>query len=74
MNEFSFHAPTDDPEYLTTVPKHNFDEEWDRPMFKGRNKATGVRTKGEPRTDFMKDSWLDKNSHPVDWVDAFFPS
>ena len=21
----------------------------------------------------MKDSWLDKNSHPVDWVDAFFP-
>ena len=53
--------PKDDPEYLPTVPKHDFDEEWDRPVFKGRDKAKGVRTKGETRTDSMKDSWLDKN-------------
>jgi len=74
VNEFSFHAPTDDPEYLPTVPKHNFDEQWDRPVFEGRSRAKGVRTKGETRIKFMRDSRLDSRSHPVDWVDAFLPS
>ena len=73
VNEFSFHAPTDDPEHLPTVPKHDFDEQWDRPVFKGRNKAKGVRTKGETRTDFMRDSRLDKKDYPVDWFDTFLP-
>ena len=66
VNNFSFHAPTNNPEHLSTVPKHDFDEEWDRPVFQGRNKAKRVRTHGETRTDFMKYLRLDENSHPVD--------
>ena len=39
VNDVSFHAPTVKPEHLHTVTKHDFDEEWDCPIFKGRNKA-----------------------------------
>ncbi len=30
VNEFAFHAPTDNPEALPRVQKQNFDETWDR--------------------------------------------
>ena len=63
VNDFSFHAPTNNPEHLPTIPKHDFDEEWDHS--EGRNKAKGVRVHGETRIDFMQDSRLNKNSHPV---------
>ena len=38
INEFAFHGPTDDPDNALLVPKQNYTEEWDRPVFEGRDK------------------------------------
>ena len=35
VNEFNFRAPTDDPDCPTGLPKMNYDERWDRPVFTG---------------------------------------
>ena len=35
VNEFNFRAPTDDPDCPTSLPKMNYDERWDRPVFTG---------------------------------------
>jgi hypothetical protein len=72
-NDFAMHAPTDDPEHLPTVPKQKFDEQWDRPVFKGRNTKGEVRLKGEPRSRFIRQNNLTVTSHPVEWVDALLP-
>lgn len=73
VNEFAFHAPTDNPEALPRVQKQNFDETWDRPVFKGRNLENEVRLKGHPRRRWIKDEGLNENSHPVEWLDAMLP-
>jgi len=74
VNEFAFHAPTDNPEALPRVQKQNFDETWDRPVFKGRNLENEVRLKGHPRRRWIKDEGLNENSHPVEWLDAMLPA
>ena len=47
MNEFEFSAPTIEEHEDPNTPKHNFNETFDRPMFKGRSSEGGVRLKGE---------------------------
>jgi ribosomal protein L37AE/L43A len=73
VNEFAFHAPTDDPDALPRVQKQNFDEVWDRPVFSGRDPKNNVRLKGHPRAAWIRDEGLDERSHPVEWLDAFLP-
>ena len=48
VNEFDFRAPTIEEHEDTTTPKHNFNETFDRPMFKGNSSEGGVSLKGEP--------------------------
>ena len=48
MNEFNLRAPTIEEHEDTTTPKQNFNETFDRPMFKGRISEGGVRLKVEP--------------------------
>jgi hypothetical protein len=74
VNAFEFRAPTDDPDNMPTVVKQNYDETWDRPVFAGRSGNTdNVRVQGEPRQTFIRNSGLNVNSHPVEWMDAFLP-
>jgi hypothetical protein len=73
VNGFSFHVPINDPKHLSTVPKHDFDEEWDCPAFKGRSKTKGVRMKGETWIDSIRDLRLGSSSHSGDWVNVFVP-
>ena len=42
VNEFNFRAPTIEEHEDPTTPKHNFNEAFDRPMFKGRSSEGGV--------------------------------
>ena len=49
VNEFDFRAPTIEEHEDTTTPKHNFNETFDRPIFKGMSYEGGVRLKGEHR-------------------------
>ena len=35
VNEFNFRAPTDDPDHPMSLPKMNYDERWDQPVFTG---------------------------------------
>jgi len=72
VNEFAFHAPTDDPERLPTKVKQNYKETWQRPEFTGQDKDNEPRTKGEPRAVFIQEQGLTVNSKPVEWLDAFF--
>ena len=73
VNEFNFRAPTDDPDRPTTLPKMNYDERWDRPVFTGQSKTGDVRFIGKPRSVWLKEECLTIHSHPVEWVDAFLP-
>ena len=73
FNEFEFRPPTLQPNETPTTVKRNYDENFDRPVFAGRNKKGEVRLKGEVRSAFLLDEGLDLNSHPADWADAFFP-
>ena len=46
VNEFDFLAPTTEEHEDPTTPKHDFNETFDRPMFKGRSSEGGVLLKG----------------------------
>ena len=48
MNEFDFRVPIIEEHEHPTTPKHNFNETFDRPMFKGNSSEGGVSLKGEP--------------------------
>ena len=48
VNKLDFRDPTIEDHNDPTTPKHNFNETFDRPMFKGRSSEGGVRLKGEP--------------------------
>ena len=48
VNEFDFRASTIEEHEDPTTPKHNFNETFDRPMFKGMSSEVGVLFKGEP--------------------------
>ena len=74
MNEFNFRAPTIEEHEDPTTPKQNFNEKFDRPMFKGRSSEGSVGLKGEPREIWMHDHQLTFSSHPDDWIDAILPN
>ena len=74
VNKFDFCAPTNEEHDDPTTPKHNFNETFDRPMFKGRSFGGGVRLKGEPRSRWMHDHQLTVFSHPAGWIDTMFPT
>ena len=46
VNKFDFRATTIEEHEDPTTPKQNFNETFDRPMFKGRSSEGGVRLKG----------------------------
>jgi hypothetical protein len=60
-------------------PKHNYNWTCDRPQFTGKpsGKSLGPdeqpRTKGRPKQEFLDRHFLDKDSTPVEWAEAFFP-
>ena len=46
VKKIDFRAPTIEEHKNPTTPKHNFNETFDRPMFKGRSSEGGVLLKG----------------------------
>ena len=60
------------------LPKHNFKERFDRPIFTGTTIADAgdevQRTKGEPRLSFLEKHKLTSDSHPVEFLEAFMPA
>ena len=74
MKEFYFRTPTIEERKDPTTPKHNFNETFDIPMFKGRSSEGGVRFKGEPKSRWMNDHQLTVPSHPADWLYAMLPT
>ena len=74
VNKFDIRASTIEEHEDPTPPKHNFNETFDRPMFKGRSSEGGVCLKGEPQKILMHDHQLTVSSHPDDWLDAMLPT
>ena len=74
VNKFDYHEPDIEEHDDPTTPKHNLNETFDRPMFKGRSSEGGVHLKGEPRAIWMHDHQLTVSSHPDDWLDAMLPT
>ena len=74
VNDFDFRAPTIEKHEDPTTPKHNFNETFDRPMFKGGVSEGGVRLKGEPLSRWMHNHQLTVSSHPADWLDVMLPT
>ena len=70
MKEFYFRTPTIEERKDPTTPKHNFNETFDHPMFKGRSSEGGVCLKGETRERWMHNHQLTVSSHTDDWIDA----
>ena len=74
VKEFDFRAPTIEEQEDPTTPKHNSNETFDCPMFKGRSSEGGVCLKGEPRAIWIHDHQLTVSSHPADWLDDIIPT
>ena len=74
VNKFDFRASTIEEHEDTTTPKHNFNETYDRPLFKGRSSEGGVCLKGEPQARWIHYHKLAVSSHPADWLDAMIPT
>jgi hypothetical protein len=54
-------------------PKHNFEWSCDRPPFKGGTEDGRRREKGRAKPEFLKKHFLDKDSLPVEFAEAFIP-
>jgi hypothetical protein len=54
-------------------PKHNFEWSCDRPPFKGGTEDGRTREKGRAKPEFLKKHYLDKDSLPVEFAEAFIP-
>ena len=74
VNEFDFRAPTIEEHEYPTTPKHNFNETFDCPMFKGRSSEGGVCLKEETQARWMHDHHLTVSSHPSDWINSMLPT
>ena len=74
VNELDFRDPTIEEHEDPTTPKHNFNETFDHPMFKGRSSEGVVCLKGEPRARWMHNHQLTVSSNPADWLDAMLPT
>ena len=74
VNKFDFRSSTIEEHKDPTTPKHNFNETFDRPMFKGRSSEGGVHLKGEPRSRWMHDHHMTVSSHPYDCLDSMLPT